>query len=339
MVVGKSWVAAKRLSSVALVVFIFGSGVASADQTPTAEPEEEPAADDGPSFHVSGKLFARAELDQRSEYERELSIPLARVQVDASIAFADAVMEADIASSALVKDAYLRLRDPSRTARLYVGQFKAPFLARELESRWNLPLIERGLVTDYLVDRNDLGGRRLGLMGEVKLEGMRELRISAGVFQGAKDDLGHRMGEDASARVLFEPWKFLEVGASSYLADAFGERGRLAVAADATVKYFGARLMLEASLGRLPVGPFNAQLAMLTWVLRAGDSQWAFEPLIAAESLQLTGEQGGWGRAAVLGANVHYGDRIRLQLQGERGLFPGDTTMQNRFSAQLGARF
>lgn len=320
-----------RVSPVALMFALVGNA--------QAQEVERATEDDAPALSVSGKIFARASADQREEYARELSVPMARLQVDASIAFVDAVMEADIASRALVKDAYLRLRDPSKTARLYVGQFKAPFLARALESRWKLPLISRGLVDAYLTERHQLGGRRLGVMGELKLDGLRELEISTGVFQGAEDPVGQRVGEDASARVQVEPWKFLDVGVSSYVGDAFGTRGRLAFGADVTAKFKGARLVLEAVAGRLTQGRFNAQLGMLTWFIPVGDGPWAFEPLIAAETLQLTGGQSGRGNAAVVGANVHYSDRIKLQLQGERGLFPGDTTMQNRFSAQLGARF
>ena len=93
--------------------------------------------------------------------------------------YVDAEVQADVASRSMLKDAFVKLHDSKDLYRLYGGQFKAPLLQRELESSWDLPLIWRGLVDDYLVDRNQLGGRRLGAMAEAKAKWMRSTMTSA----------------------------------------------------------------------------------------------------------------------------------------------------------------
>lgn len=295
----------------------------------------------GAVFEFSGRVFARAGADERSEWSRDLSIPSARFGVEARYEFIQAVLEADIASKSLIKDAYLALEEKSLGLQLNVGQFKAPFLARNMESRWSLPLISRGLVTDYLVDLHQLGGRRIGLLGEFKRKDWLGFKADLGVFQGAKDNLGKRTGEDLSARLSFEPWrKHLELGATAYWADAASGFGRYAVASDATVTLKKVRLTGEGLYGRLATGVFTAQTLTASWLIGLGEAErWALEPVLGAEALQLRGPQGGTGKAGVAGVNVHYADRVKLMLQGERGLFPGDDRLRNRFALQLAARF
>lgn len=305
---------------------------------------EEGAAEadaDAPQIELSGKVSARAEADQRLSYERSLSVPRARFQVKATFGIAQAVIEADIASTSLIKDAYLRLSDPERGLRLYAGQFKAPFLQRELLSSWDLPFIERGLVDDYLVETNSLGGRRIGLMGEYRNRQWLGLEVQLGAFEGGKDEFGQRMGQDLSARATLEPIEdHLEVGTSGYWADAGNGFARYAGGADATVKLKGASLTAEGLAGRIQAGTFTAQILTARYLFQFGDDgRWGLEPAIGAEALQLRGPISGAGRAAVLGLNVHYTERVKLTVQGERGLFPGDQGLQNRFAVQLAARF
>lgn len=296
----------------------------------------------GAEFEFSGRVFARAGADERAEWSRDLSIPSARFGVEASYEFIQAVLEADIASSSIIKDAYLALEEKSLGLQLNVGQFKAPFLARNMESRWSLPLISRGLVNDYLVDLHQLGGRRIGVLGEFSRKDWLGLKAELGVFQGAQDNLGKRTGEDLSARLSFEPWrKHLELGATAYWADAASGFGRYAVASDATVTLLKkVRLQGEGLYGRLATGVFTAQTLTASWLIGLGEAErWALEPLLGAEALQLRGPQGGTGKAGVAGVNVHYADRVKLMLQGERGLFAGDDRLRNRFALQLAARF
>jgi len=180
------------------------------------DPEAAQAAADSEeearSVRLFGRVFARASADGREDYARSLSVQSARVGVNATFRYVEAEVTAELSSKNPLKDAFVRLSDGDKRLRLYAGQFKAPFLARELESTWGLPLMRRGLVDDYLTETHQLGGRRLGLMGEVKLKEAWGLKFSGGLFEGAKDELGDRTSEDAAARVSVRPFKALTVG-------------------------------------------------------------------------------------------------------------------------------
>src|SRR5688572_30311179 len=114
-------------------------------------------------------------------------------------------------------------------------------------------------------------------MGEVKQRKWMDLEVQFGLFQGGEDELGGRLGEDAAARITFEPWdKHLELGVGGYWADAVNGSSRYSGGADATFELGGARLMVEGLVGRLPVGDFTAQLVLLTWTVPVGAGQrWA----------------------------------------------------------------
>ena len=299
-----------------------------------AEPEEE-----GPRVRVSGRVYARASADERDDYARDLGVSEARVGLEARYRNLEAEVTADLSSRALLKDAYVRLADDSKRLRVYAGQFKAPFLARKLQSSWSLPLIRRGLVDDYLVETHQLGGRRMGIMGEVKLKSAFDLRASVGVFRGAEDEFGEAASEDVSARVAVQPWKALTLGASSYFTEAFAGVRNYAGAMDATLELGALGLSAEASAGRLPVGPFLAQTVLASYTLPLGSGPWAVQPLVGGELLQLRGEQASRGHAIVGGANVLYAELFKAQLQLERALRPGDEVPGLELSLQLATRF
>ncbi len=302
-----------------------------------AQAQEE--VDPGVQVQLGGRVFARAVSDERTEWRRDVSLPSARVDLDARFGIARAVMEAELAGGDIIKDAFVRI-EPVDGWRLYAGQFKSPFLARSLESRWDLPLISRGLVEQFLTGVHQLAGRRLGVMGEVKVDAWRELEVQLGAFQGAKGEGGRRLGEDLSARVAFEPWdKRLDVGVGAYWASP-GTGTRFAAGADASFDMGGLRIDAEALAGQLAVGRFTSQLLLVSWRVPIGEANtWAVEPLVAGEALQLTGGMTGIAAGALAGVNVHYGDRLRLQTQVERALRPGDATAGTELSVQLGARF
>lgn len=303
---------------------------------------EDPTPDEkGPRVRVFGRVFARASADEREDYARSMGIPSARLGVMASFRNLEAEVSGDLSSNNILKDAFVRLSDNSKRLRLYAGRFKAPFLARENQGIWKLPYIERGLVNDYLVETNAMGGRRFGLMGEVRLKHLWDLRVSGGLFEGARDELGQRLGEDASLRVNVRPLKkVLTVGASTYLGEVLRGTRRHAVAADASLRLGGLDLSCEYAAGRLPLGLFHAQFALASYTLpldAAGD--WALQPVAGAEALQLRGENAGQGWSAVGGVNVLFADSFKAQLQVERALRPGDVAPGLEYLLQLATRF
>jgi hypothetical protein len=339
-------------------VLLLGTPIWAAEQKPAADASkseasvgEEPLPSDtekaedaeekkGLRVRPFGRVFARVSADERDAYARSLSIPSARVGLAASLSHVDAEVTADLSSKSLLKDAFLRVSDGTKRLRLYGGQFKAPFLARELESSWQLPLMRRGLVADYLEDENGLGGRRLGLMGEVSLKQFWKLKVSGGVFQGNKDkDTGVRASEDAALRVSVRPVSFLSVGASTYLTQVFEGTRDHAAAADATLHLGGLEVSGEYVNGRLAVGPFSAQLGLASYTLPVGLEGWALQPVVGAESLQLRGPLKARGYGFVGGLNVLYSEHFKAQFQAEHALRPGDEAPGFEYSLQLATRF
>ncbi len=329
-----------RWRVVFLSAVLFCVGARAGEEASVAEDAPGVVSEDGkPAVKLFGRVLARMESDQRAEYARDLSIPQARLGVEAAIPNALAVVSADVASKSLLKDAFVRVHDVEQRYRLYAGQFKAPFLARELESTWELPRIGRGLVDDYLVETQELGGRRLGAMAEVK-PGWHGLKISAGMFRGSLDELGARTSEDASARVQLNPLKkVLTLGVSTYLAEVFDGTRRFGAAADATARLGGFRLTGEGVLGRLPVGDYQAGIMLLRYDLVLGGGEWLIQPEVNAELLQLQtpARSRGWSLGG--GVNVAYLDRVKVQLQWERAFQPGDVVPGNALAVQVGARF
>ncbi|WP_224245913.1 OprO/OprP family phosphate-selective porin [Hyalangium gracile] len=309
-----------------------------------AEPlgENPDAVDDNTeeerSLRVFGRVFARASADGREEYSRSLSLPSARLGVQAEFGYVEAEVTADLSSRSMLKDAFVRLADADKRLRLYAGQFKAPFLARELESAWDLPLMRRGLVNDYVTETHQLGGRRMGLMGEVRLKETWNLKVAGGLFEGGEDELGQRTSEDASARVSMRPFKALTVGASTYLTQVMEGTRQYAVATDGTLKLGGLELTGELVTGQLGVGPFTAQLGLASYLLPLGN-EWALQPVAGAEAMQLRGEMAGRGWAAVGGFNLLFSDTFKAQLQVERALRPGDEGPGTEYLLQLATRF
>ncbi|ATB37459.1 hypothetical protein CYFUS_002881 [Cystobacter fuscus] len=314
-------------------------------EVPTRQPVSEGGdglrKEDDRGFQVRpfGRVFARMSADEREQYTRSLSLQSARVGLAASLPYVEAEVTADLSSKSMLKDAFVRVADGSKQLRLYGGQFKSPFLERELESRWDLPVMNRGLVADYLEDTHKLGGRRLGLMGEVNLKEAWKLRISGGVFEGAKDASGTRLGEDAALRVSMRPFKALTLGASTYLTEVFDGTRHHALAADASLRLGGLELSGEYVTGRLAVGPFMGQMGLASFMLPLGLDGWALQPVAGAELLQLTGPLKARGYALVGGLNLLYSRHFKAQLQAEHALRPGDELAGLEYSLQLATRF
>jgi hypothetical protein len=112
------------------------------------------------------------------------------------------------------------------------------------------------------------------------------------------------------------------------------------VAADATLNLGPFALSGEYVTGRLPVGPFDAQLGLLSFVVPLDAAgEWAVQPVVGAEALQLRGELAGHGWSALGGVNILFVDSFKAQLQVERALRPGDATPGLEYSLQLATRF
>jgi hypothetical protein len=315
-------------------------------KAPTTDPKSasksnsEEEAPETPQIRLKGRVFARGEVDERQEFARKLSLPSARLGVEGTLSYMQAVVEADVADKNILKDAYLRVRTANNHARFYAGQFKAPFLERELESTWDLPRIRRGVVADVLIDNGGLGGRRLGVMGELKMKPWMGLQAELGVFQGEPDVNTMVRGEDLSARVSFKPFKLLRLGVTSYAAQVLNGTPRFGYGVEGRFELGGFALNAEAINGKLGLGPYSAIVTAATYTF-ALDRRGKFElqPALCADALQLRGPLAGRGYSGTAGLNLIYDQRLKLMLQMERALRPGDAKPGSSFGMQLAARF
>ncbi len=135
-----------------------------------------------------------------------------------------AEIEVEFAGKARLKNAYadLRLYDAGTKVDVKVGNFKVPFSAIQLDSLWTLPLADRGLLDNVIVNRLQLAGREVGAMIDIEGAGDLQPELRAGVFQGT-DDAGNplavaasdRFGQNAIVRLSLRPAHGLELGASA----------------------------------------------------------------------------------------------------------------------------
>ncbi|HSD22090.1 MAG TPA: porin [Anaeromyxobacter sp.] len=290
---------------------------------------------------VHGRLYMGVAADERDDWTRRLDLDSARIGIEARLPGVLTVLEADVASPAPIKDAFARIDGPLAT-RLQAGRFKAPFSARQLESSWKLPLVDRGLVNDYLVKDNDLGGRRLGATAGVRPWKGR-LEVFAGVFAGEPSAFGgeHR-AQDLAARVSARPWKPLELGATAYRA---GSSDALVPVLHATSAY--AQLSegpleatVEGFVGKIAAGDFTAGTALVGWTLAIGETRrLRVTPIAGGEVLELRGTTRGVGYSAIAGAVLSWTEGLKVKLQGERARRPGDDVPGNALAMQVATRF
>jgi hypothetical protein len=313
----------------------------------TPVPAETPAPPRGTridlplEIEVHGRLYMGVAADEREDWTRRLDLDSARIGIEARLRGVLTVLEADVASQTPIKDAFARIDGPF-AARLQVGHFKAPFSARQLESSWKLPLVDRGLVNEYLVKDNDLGGRRLGATAGVRPWKGR-LQAVAGVFAGELGAFGgENRAQDLAARVSGRPSKPLEVGVTAYRA---GSSDALVPVVHATSAY--AQLSsgpldatVEGFVGKVTAGDFTAGTALVGWTLAVGHTRrLRVTPIAGGEVLELRGTTRGVGYSAIAGAVLSWTEGLKVKLQGERARRPGDAVPGNALAMQIATRF
>ena len=72
---------------------------------------------DGKARMLRKRYEDEVEEVERQAYARELSLPSARLGVEGSLSYLQAVLEADIADKSVLKDAFMRLRTSNNNAR------------------------------------------------------------------------------------------------------------------------------------------------------------------------------------------------------------------------------
>lgn len=168
-------------------------------------------------LEFGGRVLARGATTKRvgePDWLGRSTIDSARARAELRSHGAHAQLSVEFAGRPRVKNAFVQIRAYDGTPRLDVraGQFKIPFSAIELESRWTLPVADRGLLHSVLVNRLQVAGRSVGATMSLGVKGAGDARLEAGVFQG-HDDAGNalessahdRFGQDANVRLSAEP--------------------------------------------------------------------------------------------------------------------------------------
>jgi hypothetical protein len=182
-------------------------------------------------IEIHGRLFARAAISTR-EVPRtgvtgprvrvnalDLSVPSARIGFDyqSPLKWLSAQMEAELTDRTPIKDGFVRAR--KRFVTVKAGNFKVPISALALESAVSLPLVDRGLIHDLLLDVFQVGDRRMGVSVELHdrdaktglrptltLAAFQGSTLDQGVFRNIEDET--LRGQSYAARVELKPGDF-----------------------------------------------------------------------------------------------------------------------------------
>ncbi len=237
-----------------------------AKKAPTAE-----ASSRFGHLQPKGRLFVSAALERHSvsvvnpagatQQENvdsfDVSIRSARAGLfyQAPVNWLTAEVELEFTDDPELKDAWLKGRWEHLGAK--VGQFKLPFSAIEMDSSFTLPLADRGLLLDLLVDELQIAGRRPGLAVEVRGSGKVRPSLTLGTFQGSvlvSDDPDDR-DVDLLDKQGLSSQSFAARGELKVADFVFGAayEHRIGSPALLVTKYYptaGADMLLDMKLGR-----------------------------------------------------------------------------------------
>lgn len=188
-------------AGVALAALLAAAPGARAQEPPPKATPAAPAPADSidrfrwTRFELRGRLLVRGWTDRENgESTSDFDAENARLELRWRPAtWLRGVVEYDQAEDRHLKDAYFAFR----TGRFEVraGQFKPPVSPIQMESRWDLPSADRGLLSDVLIGAFGIAGRRPGVQVEWDQKGG-PLVAMAGVFR-ASNVRGDRIGDEA----------------------------------------------------------------------------------------------------------------------------------------------
>jgi len=164
-------------------------------------------------FELRGRAIVRAQsIQEESRSQSDVSAEDARLTLRWRPArWLRGELEYDAAGNRGLRDAFVRVRHGAFALR--GGQFKPPMSAIEMDSRWDLPVSERGLLSDILEDAMGIVGRRPGLQASFSPRGS-DLTARLGLFR-ASSVRGDRIGDEAFDN-LAKDWALKATGRVSW---------------------------------------------------------------------------------------------------------------------------
>lgn len=282
------------------------------------------------SIEPKARLLLGVDASESDDYARQWGVKQARLGARLEQRWGRAEVEADLAESSVLNDAWIELR-PGRSFAMTLGRFKEPFSALRLESTWNLPVLRRGAIVGAVEDAG-FGGRDLGGQVQVRLPFLARLEIEAGLFQGTA--LGDRPpSETGVMRVTTRPWKALTLGASLGRSQLFAGDGGNALGVDAGLELDGWRVQVEALQADDPLQneAVRGAAGYLAWRLLLDEESW-LEPGVSGDLL----EGAGAGGSVALGYG--FADHFVARIGGEYGPGKSGGPAETQLALQLGVQ-
>ena len=275
-------------------------------------------------------------------------------------------IEVDFAGDqAELKDTFIRY-DLTPSLDVTAGRFKRPVSFIGLSSTWDLPRIDRGLLSELRVDDARLlfaGGREEGVALTIELPGAATPELTLAVLESSlAEDLGLEVTEgtqDLFARAEIEPTTGLHialaggwVGSLGMLGDPDSYRHRPFGTVEGFFESERLRVWLEGMAGLnattfvddRQIGRFFAAQALIAPRLERAGALRAIEPFAAFGWYEPSHLEAGDQLTELTGGVALWisGKKLRLQLEGGRRLAQGDESPSadaTILRVQLGAAF
>ena len=377
----------RRLALIALLALALPSTAGAQEEVsdeappPSEPPPPDPTATaDGKkppkrvwTLEYGGRLFVRDTLTRVEAggdpiWRHDRALDQARVFATYERKKLRIALEVELAGGdAELKDNYIRIK-PVDGLRIQAGRFKVPMSLIWLESKWSLPSVERGILSDLEQDNRGLpfgGIRGEGVSLELRPEMLLEPRFTAALFHnplatGATPlDPTEEVTQDLYARLEVEPGPWLTAAASfgwvGYTTEVSAidtyehmPMGGVELAVDghylrAWVEGFVGKSFFYQS-DNMTSGTFAAARALVAGRLR-DPVDWLrrVEPYLAGSVFDPTGDETGDRISEVAGGtSLAFTKYWRLQLEVAQRIAEGtlaplaDTTL---IRLQLGAAF
>lgn len=310
-------------------------------------PRDKTAKESTEKIVFSARVFAldsyASETDASTgapgEWANRISVASARFGATFYRDDVKAKIDAELDGTPRLRDAYIRLKASHELA-VRAGLFKVPASGFELEELWDLPVVERGMLSDIVTGRYQIAGRHAGANIEYDGPGEFHPTLRAGVWQGfdnaGRPIDGTRSGNYATDQVVRGEagTHGLTIGASfesrSGQATAGAPPGRYGSGeVDAHYDAHGLRVWVEAMTGTswIDAAPgdrkaarFSSGRFLAAWRWRGEkDGALYVEPFAMISGLDPDHRlQDDLDWEAVGGANVGRWNRWKLQLEFSR---------------------
>lgn len=376
-----------RAAAVLVLVLLAAPAAAQSDGEPEDAGDERaagppPASDSPPvldpppptperewTLELGGRVFMR-DTQTRVDvgdavWRHDRAIDQARVSATYERKRLELGIEVDFAGDeAKLKDTYIRVK-PTGFLRGQFGRFKVPMSFLGRESKWRIPSIERGLLSELELDDRELpfaGGRAEGLSIELRPRVALDPRLTAASFQSPLSDgidPTEDVTQDLYLRAEVEPVHDLHVAAGFAMVgydEVLGVVDTFHHVAIGSLEVFAdtrhVRAWLEAFTGESfayqPDGSSSGRFVAGRVLVsprfrRPGAGIYRLEPYAGASLFDPTSDVDGDRVIEVVGGlNVAFSRHWRVQVEGAQRMAEGlaaplaDTTL---FRVQVGAAF